>query len=290
MKCNLCPRKCNIERNENLGFCGVLSDIKIARSDLHFWEEPCISGENGSGTVFFCGCNLKCVFCQNNKISRGNLGKYISINELSDIFIELQNKNAHNINLVTPTHYIDKIAAAIDLAKEKGLKIPIVYNCGGYEDALQLKKLENKIDIYMPDFKYWDNSYGKKYSNCDNYRETAICSISEMVRQIGKPQFDDNGIMKKGVIVRHLALPYLEEDSKKILKYLFDTYKNDIYISIMNQYTPPKNIKYEELKYPVSNQQYNEIVDYALSIGIQNAYIQDVGTVSESFIPDFNAY
>jgi len=290
MICTLCPRKCNIKRSENKGFCGVTDKIKIARAALHFWEEPCISGENGSGTVFFCGCNLKCVFCQNREISRGDNGKEISVSELSDIFISLQNQNANNINLVTPTHYSDSILKSIDIARKKGLKIPIVYNSGGYDSISQLKKLNKKIDIYLPDFKYWDNIYSKKYSNCGNYRETAINAISKMVSQVGKPEFNENGIMTKGVIVRHLALPYLEEDSKKIIEYLYKTYDDDIYISIMNQYTPPKDIKYEELKYPVSNQQYNEIIDFALKLGIKNAYIQEGGTVSESFIPDFLSF
>lgn len=290
MICNLCPRKCNIKRAETKGFCGVKDKIKIARAALHFWEEPCLSGKNGSGTVFFCGCNLKCVFCQNREISRFDAGKEVSISELSDIFISLQNENANNINLVTPTHYSDLISKAIDTSKEKGLKIPVVYNSGGYDSVSQLKELNKKIDIYLPDFKYWDNTYGEKYSNCEDYKETAIKAVSEMVLQVGKPQFNEKGIMTKGVIVRHLVLPYLEEDSKKILKYLYKTYKNDIYISIMNQYTPPKDIKFDELKYPVNNQQYNEIVDFALNLGIENAYIQEGGTASESFIPDFSSF
>lgn len=290
MICSLCPRGCNIDRTKSYGFCGVKDKIKIARAALHFWEEPCLSGKNGSGTVFFSGCNLKCVFCQNREISRSDSGKDVSVPELSDIFLSLQKKNANNINLVTPTHYTDLIAQAIDIAKEKGLKIPIVYNSGGYDSVFQLKNLDKKIDIYLPDFKYWDNIYAKKYSNCENYKETVIKAISEMVLQVGTPQFNEKGIMTKGVIVRHLALPYLEEDSKKILKYLYDTYKDDIYISIMNQYTPPKDIKYEELKYPVNNQQYDEIVDFALSLGIKNAFIQEGGTVSESFIPDFSSF
>lgn len=287
MNCNICPRKCNTERKEGKGFCNSSDKMKIARADLHFWEEPCISGKEGSGTVFFCGCNLKCVFCQNIKISRGDMGKYVSEDELCDIFFMLKEKGANNINLVTPTHFTDNIIISIDKAKKKGLSIPILYNTSGYEDIESLKKLENKIDIYLPDFKYWDNLYAKKYSNCNNYREIAIKAIDEMVRQVGKPQFDERGIIKKGVIIRHLALPYLEEDSKKILKYIYDTYKDDVYISIMSQYTPPKNIEFEELKYPIRDYQYREIVEYAEKIGIKNAYIQDGESVGESFIPEF---
>ena len=289
MNCNLCPRKCNINRSEKIGFCGVTDKIKIARAALHFWEEPCISGENGSGTVFFCGCNLKCVFCQNREISRGSSGKEITIFELCDIFLRLEKEKANNINLVTPTHYIDSIAKAIDYAKDKGLNVPILYNSGGYDSVAALKMLDKKIDIYLPDFKYWDNSYAKKYSNCSDYSDIAIKAIDEMVKQVGKPEFNEKGIMTKGVIVRHLSLPYLEEDSKKIIEYLYKTYGDDIYISIMNQYTPPADIKPEEIKYPVSNQQYNEIVDFALDLGVTNAFIQEDGTVSESFIPDFSS-
>ncbi len=287
MKCNICPRECNIKRDEKTGYCNSSYKIKIARASLHFWEEPCISGKNGSGTVFFCGCNLKCVYCQNIKISRGNLGKYVSEDELCDIFFNLKNQGANNINLVTPTHYLSEIIIAIEKSKEKKLGLPFVYNTSGYEKEESIKRLENKVDIYLPDFKYWDNKYAKKYSNCENYKEYAISAINEMVRQAGKPQFDKNGMMTKGVIVRHLVLPYLEEDSKKILEYLYKTYKDDIYISIMNQYTPPKNIEFEELKYPVRDYQYNEIIDFAESIGIKNAFIQSGDAVGESFIPEF---
>lgn len=289
MKCNICPRKCNVDRNINYGYCKSSNKIKIARAALHYWEEPCISGKNGSGTVFFCGCNLGCVFCQNKKISRGENGWYVSEKELTDIFFDLEKQNANNINLVTPTHFTPHIIPSIEKAKEKGIKIPFVYNCGGIESVETLKTLKNKIQIYLPDFKYWDNNYGKKYSNFENYKDTAIKAIEEMVKQVGKPEFYENGIMKKGVVVRHLALPYLEEDSKKIIEYLYKTYKDDIYISIMSQYTPPKNVPFEELKYPIRDYQYNEIVEYALSLGIKNAYTQDGESVGESFIPEFGS-
>ena len=293
LKCNICPRECNVLRHEKKGYCNSDNKIKIARAALHFWEEPCISGKKGSGTVFFCGCNLKCVYCQNIKISRGDLGKYITEDELCDIFFDLKKQGANNINLVTPTHYLNEIITAINKSKDKNIKIPFLYNTSGYEKKESIKKLDKKIDIYLPDFKYWDNTFAKKYSNCENYREFAISSIDEMVKQVGKPCFDEKGIMTKGVIVRHLVLPYLEEDSKKILEYLYKTYKDDIFISIMHQYTPPKNIdfekfeKFEELKYPVRDYQYNEIVDYAEYLGIKNAFIQSGDAVGESFIPEF---
>ncbi len=287
MNCNICPRECNIIRNDKKGYCNSSYKMKIARASLHFWEEPCISGENGSGTVFFCGCSLKCVFCQNIKISRGDLGKYITEDELLDIFFDLKNKNANNINLVTPTHFLNEIINTIDKAKQKGFDLPFLYNTSGYEKKESIKKLDKKIDIYLPDFKYWDNTYSKKYSNCENYRDFCISAINEMVRQVGKAEFNQKGIMTKGVIVRHLVLPYLEEDSKKILEYLYKTYKDDIYISIMNQYTPPKNTLFEELKYPVRDYQYNEIIDFAENLGIKNAFIQSGEAVGESFIPEF---
>ncbi len=287
MKCNICPRECNILRSEKTGYCNSFEKIKIARASLHYWEEPCISGNEGSGTVFFCGCNLKCIYCQNIKISRGDLGKYITEDELCDIFFDLKKQGANNINLVTPTHYSDKIIPAIDKALSLDIDIPFLYNTSSYEKKEAIKKLNKKIDIYLPDFKYWDNSYAKKYSNCKDYREYAITAIDEMVKQVGKPQFNKNGIMTKGVIVRHLVLPYLEEDSKKILKYLYEAYKDDVYISIMNQYTPPSHIEFEELKYPVRDYQYNEIVDFAIDLGIKNAFIQSGEAVGESFIPEF---
>lgn len=286
MPCNLCPRKCNVNRSlGEKGFCGVDNRIKIARAALHFWEEPCISGEKGSGTVFFSGCNLRCVYCQNHKISTCRTGRYITQKELVDIFLDLQNQGAHNINLVTPTHFAPQINNALISAKEKGLTIPIVYNCGGYENMDVIPN--DLIDIYLVDFKYFNNAYAEKYSSAPNYRETVQKSISEMVSRIGTPVFED-GIMKKGVIVRHLMLPGLLFDSKKILDYLHSEYKNDIFISIMNQYTPLPHVeKYPELNRKINEKHYNALIDYALDIGIENAYIQDGETAKESFIPEF---
>lgn len=286
MPCNLCPRKCNVNRSlGEKGFCGVDNRIKIARAALHFWEEPCISGEKGSGTVFFSGCNLRCVYCQNHKISTCRKGRYISHGQLVDTFLDLQNQGAHNINLVTPTHFAPQINNALISAKEKGLTIPIVYNCGGYENMNVISK--DLIDIYLVDFKYFNNAYAEKYSSAPDYRETVQKAISEMVSRTGKPVFED-GIMKKGVIVRHLMLPGLLFDSKKILDYLHSEYKNDIFISIMNQYTPLPHVeKYPELNRKINKKHYNALIDYAINIGIENAYIQNGETAKESFIPEF---
>lgn len=288
-KCTLCPRKCMIDRCKHKGFCGETYDIVIAKAYLHMWEEPCISGDKGSGTVFFSGCTLKCVYCQNYNISTLLNGKKISVERLAEIFLELQEKQALNINLVTPTHYVYQIIDALKIAKKNGLNIPIVYNSSGYEDIDTLKLLDGLIDIYLPDFKYYDDTYSIKYSNAPNYFKVASESLEEMVRQVGLPKFDEFGIMKKGVIVRHLLLPNLINDSKKILKYLYDTYKDSIYLSIMNQYTPMPNIKkYPELNRKVTTEEYDELIEYAIDLGVTNAFIQEGDTCSESFIPDFN--
>ena len=242
--CTLCPRNCHINRYIKTGFCRETNKIKIARAALHYYEEPPISGKDGSGAIFFSGCNLKCIFCQNNEISNNNYGEYISITRLSEIMLELQNKKALNINLVTPTHFVPQIIKAIKKAKNNGLKIPIIYNSSGYENVETIKMLNGYIDIYLPDFKYFNNEYALKYSNTPDYKEKAMEALKEMVKQTGPCIFDKKGLIKKGVIVRHLMLPGLENDTKDILKYLYTTYHDDIYISIMNQYTPPKNIKY----------------------------------------------
>ena len=287
--CNLCPRKCNILRDEGkIGYCGEESRVKIGRAALHFWEEPSISGSKGSGTVFFSGCNLGCVYCQNRAISAEHAGWFVSEEELSDIFLDLQSQGAHNINLVTPTHYAPQIARALRLAKQNGLTIPIIYNCGGYESVKTLKKLQGLIDIYMPDMKYFDEMYALRYSNAPDYFEIAKTAISEMFRQVGKNEFDGGGIMKRGVIVRHMMLPGLLFDSKKIIDYLYKEYGDDIFISIMSQYTPlPWVEKYPEINKKISQEYYSALVDYAVSIGVKNAYIQDGEAASESFIPEF---
>ena len=294
--CNLCPRLCNIDRSEHKGFCGEGEKVMLARAALHFYEEPPISGEKGSGAVFFCGCNLKCVFCQNEKISRGLIGKEVSIERLSDIFLSLQSQGANNINLVTPSHYVYQIREALILAKKNGLTIPIVYNSSAYELPETLRTLDGLIDIYLPDFKYFDEAMAINYSNAPHYRETAQKAIAEMFRQVGEPVFDDKGLMKKGVIVRHLLLPLGVKNAKDVVKYLYETYEDKIYISLMNQYTPMENSnalkkageKKPELLRKVTKREYEKLLDYVLSLGIKNAYFQEGDTASDSFIPDFD--
>ena len=287
--CKLCPRNCSVNRNCGVvGYCLAPAKITIGKYYLHQWEEPCITGEKGSGTIFFTYCNLKCIFCQNYKISELNHGKAITIEEFSEICLELQNRGATNINLVTPTHFVPLIIDGIKLAKIKGLRIPIVYNSSGYENVDTIKMLDGIVDVYLPDFKYYSDELAIKYSKCTDYFKHAALALKEMVLQKGECKFNLDGNIVSGVIVRHLLLPGMEDDSKKILKYLYDNYGDKIYISIMNQYTPVRNCKYNILNNKVSNTVYDEVIDYAWDIGIRNAFIQEEGTQSESFIPDFD--
>ncbi|KYH28661.1 radical SAM protein [Clostridium colicanis] len=289
-RCNLCNRHCNVDRlNGKTGFCNSSDNVRIARVSLHYWEEPCISGTQGSGTVFFSNCNLKCVFCQNHAISSDGVGKEISIERLSEIFLEQQHRGAHNINLVTPTHYVPQIIEALKISKSKGLNIPIVYNTNSYETLKTIKALNGYVDIYLPDLKYYKDKYAIKYSNALNYFKIASKAIEAMVSQVGEPKFDHNGLMKRGVIIRHLMLPGLLFDSKKIIDYIYKTFKDSVYISIMNQYTPTHNVlNYPEINKPVNQKHYEALIEYCLSIGIKNAFIQEEGTASESFIPEFD--
>ena len=288
-KCMLCPKNCSINRNcGEIGFCMAGNRIKIAKAYLHMWEEPCISGDKGSGTIFFSNCNLRCIFCQNYYISEEGNGVEISIERFSDICLDLQKQGALNINLVTPTHYVPLIIDGIKLAKSRGLCIPIVYNSSGYENVDTIKLLNGIVDVYLPDFKYYSDKYALKYSNCKNYFKYASEAINEMIKQQPKCIFDNNGIIKKGVIVRHLLLPGMEEDSKKIIKYLYDNYGDNIYLSIMNQYTPIRECKYSELNNRVEDIVYEDVIDYAWNIGVRNAFIQDGESQSESFIPKWD--
>ena len=288
-KCLLCPRNCGVNRNQGeLGFCRAGNKIMIAKAYLHKWEEPPITGKNGSGTIFFSNCNLKCIFCQNYEISSEGRGKEISTEEFANICLDLEKKGASNINLVTPTHYVSLIIDGIKLAKERGLKIPIVYNSSGYEKVETIKLLEDVIDIYLPDFKYYSDILAIKYSKCNDYFEYATSSLGEMVRQRPKCIFDKEGNLLSGVIVRHLLLPEHMEDTKKILKYLYDTYGNKIYISIMNQYTPVKKFEEESLNTIVDENVYDEIINYAWNIGIRQAFTQEDGTQKDSFIPEWD--
>ncbi len=288
--CLLCPRKCGINRRTGqTGVCGVSSEIKVARAALHYWEEPCISGKRGSGAVFFSGCSLHCVFCQNREISDGKAGKVISKERLSDIFMELAVKGANNINLVTPGQYIPDIVWAVNDAKSRGMKLPIIYNTSGYENVTELKLLEGIVDVYLPDFKYMDSTLSARYSRAKDYPSVAKHALSEMVRQQPDVVIDDaTGLIQKGVIVRQLLLPGHVNDAKAVLKYLYDTYHDHVYISMMSQFTPIALKDYPEINRTVTRREYERLVDYALKIGITNAFIQEGDVAKDSFIPAFD--
>lgn len=290
--CLLCPRKCGINRSTGqTGVCGVSSEIKVARAALHYWEEPCISGKRGSGAVFFSGCSLHCVFCQNREISDGKEGKVISKERLSDIFIELAGKGANNINLVTPGQYIPDIVWAVNDAKSRGMKLPIIYNTSGYENVTELKLLEGIVDVYLPDFKYMDSTLSARYSRAKDYPSIAKQALSEMVRQQPDVVIDDaTGLIQKGVIVRQLLLPGHVNDAKAVLKYLYDTYHDHVYISMMSQFTPIALKDYPEINRTVTKREYERLVNYALEIGITNAFIQEGDVAKDSFIPAFDAH
>ncbi len=288
--CCLCPRNCSASRSEGMaGFCGMTDRIRAARAALHMWEEPCISGTKGSGAVFFSGCSLRCIFCQNHEIAAGKAGKEISEERLAEIFLELQEKGAANINLVTGTHFAPSIRKALERAREQGLSLPVVYNCGGYESLRTLRMLEGFVDVYLPDFKYMDSQLAEKFSHAPDYPEAAKTALAEMVRQTGPCVFDPEGYIRKGTIVRHLILPGHTRNSKDVLRYLHETYGDRIYISIMNQYTPVRPLPdYPELNRKVTRREYEKVLDEAVRLGIEKAYIQEGETADESFIPAFD--
>ena len=291
-ECRLCPRECGVDRSEGKkGYCGASNELKVARAALHMWEEPCISGEAGSGAVFFSGCPMRCRFCQNYSIAAARKGKVISIERLAQIFLELQEKGAANINLVTPTHYTLHIIKALDLAKENGLRIPVVYNTSGYEKTETLKLLRGYIDIYLPDFKYMDGLLAAAYSNAPDYPEYAKRELEEMVGQTGPLKLDEEtGMARSGVIVRHLVLPGHVRNSKAVIQYLYETYGDQIYISIMNQYTPmPQVTKDKLLGRKVTRREYEKVIDYALELGVENGFFQEGDVAEESFIPEFDS-
>lgn len=287
-KCNICPRSCNVNRYEKLGYCRSNDRVKVAKSFLHKWEEPCISGNNGSGTVFFSNCNLGCVFCQNHDISQDGYGKEVSIERLSEIFVDLQRKGAHNINLVTPSHYSIQIREAIIIARGKGLSIPIIYNSNGYENVEELKKLEGLIDIYLPDIKYYDNKYSLRYSKAQNYFAFASKAVLEMLRQVGIPKFRD-GILVKGLMIRHLMLPGLIFDSKKIVDWVIGNLPKEVYFNVMCQYTPlNKAVEYDEINKKLNKGHYESLIDYAQSKGLENGYFQDTDSATDEYVPCFD--
>ncbi len=328
MECRICPRGCGVDRSKGArGFCGETDGIRVARAALHFWEEPCISGKNGSGTVFFSGCPLRCVYCQNREIAHGHSGKEISMERLAEIFLHLQEQGANNINLVTPTHFVPQIVKALERAKAQGLRLPIVYNTGSYECVETLQRLEGLVDIYLPDLKYVDNRLGLRYSQAADYFAVASRAIAEMVRQVGEARFYgetecqvgeawfggetarqvgearfyeeaahqededpvEDELMSRGVIVRHLVLPGCSEDSKAVVRYLYETYGDGIYISIMNQFTPLADPdRYPELGRKVTSEEYDAVVDYAIELGVEHGFIQEGDTARESFIPAFD--
>lgn len=289
-KCEICPHKCKINREiGNIGRCKANDKVKIALYSIHKFEEPCITGNNGSGTVFFSNCNLNCIYCQNYEISQLGKGKEITINELADIFIELQNKNVENINLVTPTSYALHIIEAIKIAKRNGLKIPIIYNTNAYENVETLKLLEGYIDVYLPDLKYYDNELGKKYSKIDNYSDIATKAIKEMYRQVGVTKLDENGIIQRGVMIRHLVLPNNIENSKNILKWIKENIDEKVYINIMAQYFPTYKAKEDEiLNRKLTKEEYEKIKNYVYELGIENGYMQELGEHEEEYVPKWD--
>ena len=285
-KCTICPHKCGIDRTKNIGRCKSTDKVKIALYSTHNFEEPCISGEKGSGTIFFSNCNLNCVFCQNYEISQQVRGKEIEIEELAEIMLKQQEKGVENINFVTPTSYSIQIKEAIIIAKENGLKIPIVYNTNGYENVETLRELEGLIDIYLPDLKYYYNSLGKKFSKVDNYFEIATNAIKEMYRQVGRPILNEKGVMQKGLMVRHLILPNNIENSKRCLKWLKENFNDKIYISLMAQYFPTYKAKeISEINRKLTPKEYEGIENYLYDLDIENGYIQELGEHEEEYVP-----
>lgn len=287
-KCTICPHKCGINRTKNIGRCKATDKIKIALYSIHNFEEPCISGEKGSGTIFFSNCNMNCIYCQNYEISQLGKGKEITTQELADIMIKQQENGVENINLVTPTSYVIHIKEAIKIAKKQGLKIPIVYNTNGYENVETLKLLEGYIDIYLPDLKYYYEELGKKYSNVNNYFEITTNAIKEMYRQVGQPRLNEKGIMEKGLMIRHLVLPNNIENSKQILKWIKENIDNNVYISVMAQYFPTYKAKEnKELNRKLTIREYEEIENYLYELDLQNGYIQGLGEHEEEYVPQW---
>ncbi len=291
--CNLCPRECGVDRVAGqMGYCLTDHRVFVARAALHMWEEPCISGEKGSGTVFFSGCSLRCVYCQNYEIAAGSRGKEVSAGRLSEIYLELQEKGAANINLVTPDHYLTVVAQAVDLAKQRGLILPVVYNGSGYEKPEAIAYLSGIVDVFLTDFKYMDEGLAERFSKAPDYPEVAKKALAKMVEITGAPSFDEDGMMKRGVVVRHLLLPGHKKNAKDVIRYVYETYGNRVFLSLMNQFTPLEERLRDagcgELCRKVTKREYEMVVDYAIRLGVENAYIQQGDTARESFIPEFD--
>ncbi len=293
--CNLCPRACGVHRTEGrTGYCRADDRIFVARAALHMWEEPCISGEHGSGTVFFAGCSLRCVYCQNQQIMTGMTGKQVTSGQLAEIFLNLQAAGAANINLVTPDHYVTAVAEAVLTAKEQGLALPVVYNCSGYAKAAVIRALRGIMDIFLTDFKYMDTALAAKYSNAPDYPDRAKEALAEMVDITREPLFNEKGMMTSGVIVRHLLLPGHKQNARDVIRYVYETYGDRVYLSLMNQYTPFDRLRddpqYHGLCRKVTKREYDAVVDYAIELGVKNAFVQEGDTAKESFIPPFGEY
>lgn len=286
-KCEMCPHKCKIDRTQNqIGRCKSKDTVKVAIASIHNYEEPCISGKNGSGTVFFSNCNLSCKFCQNYEISQQGLGKEITIERLSEIFLEQQSKGAHNINLVSPTSYAYQIIEAIKIAKKNGLEIPIIYNTNGYENVETIKLLNGYIDVYLPDLKYAEDDLGKKYSNVDNYFEIATSAIKEMYNQVGENIYDEDGMIKRGMIIRHLVLPNHTENTKKVLTWINSNMPKNITVSVMAQYFPTYKAKeIEDINRKITKREYKKVEDFLYSLDLENGYIQECGKNEEIYVP-----
>ncbi len=288
-KCELCPRRCKVNRYEKFGFCNSSDKLKISLVSLHQWEEPCLTGENGAGTIFFTNCNLKCVYCQNYKISQQNYGVEIEIERLAEIFLEQQSRGAANIELVTPTHFVPQIIESLKIAKSNGLKLPVVYNSNAYENLETVELLKNYVDIFLPDLKYFYDETAIEYSSAPKYFETAAAAITKMFELVGEIDFDSNGQLKRGLIVRHLILPNHRHESMKIVEWLYKNFGDKIYISLMNQYTPIfKSAQYKKLNRRLTTFEYDSVINFALELGVKNCYMQIGKTASENFVPNFD--
>lgn len=286
--CELCPRRCRVDRVNDLGFCGAGENLRVALVSLHEWEEPCLIGERGAGTIFFSHCNLRCVYCQNFSISHEGFGTEISIERLAEIFIEQQERGAANVELVTPTNYTDKICAAIDIAKARGLTLPIVWNSNAYENLETLELLRGRVDIFLPDLKYFDETAARKFSNAPNYFPVATAAIKKMFELVGSPKFD-GGQMIRGMIVRHLVLPNFRHDAIKIVDWLHETFGDEIFISLMNQYTPIyRAAEFKKISRTLTTFEYDSVINHASDLGIKNCFVQVGKTADKNFIPNFN--